>query len=385
MSAIVRAASPLQVLAVVPELVGFTPRDSLVLIVFAGSSTCAAYRVDLPAPSSDVVYKRLATTLIGMLCRVRGADGVIPVVYTTDRFDECGGVPRERFATLFVSCARVGGFRVLDALCVAADGWASYMSEPIQHHPSAELEAALAARRGAPDALPVLAAPDRQVRLPRSNARERARTAEAYAQLGRVALTGDLGPRSGLPVEVESVADPVWLAELCLQWDAARLTPVQAALIAFSVRAPSVRDIVMFCWAWGADVGRRAAEFNRRWQTGASVDPKDDVALALGGMGGLPAPDSARMDRAIELLRQVAARLPNSLRAPTLTMLAWLNWAAGRGSVAGCYVQRAQRVDAGYGLAELLGTLLSNGALPEWLYIRDAREAVRASSRYTRS
>lgn len=377
MSKIVQAASPVQLLAVVPELVGFAPRDSLVLVVFCGSRTCAAYRVDLPAPSSDAVYKRLVTTLIGMLCRVRGADGVIPVVYTDDAFAECGGIPRQTLAAHLVSRARSGGFRVLDALCVAGDGWASYLDESDPRpRPLAALQVAVAARRDDPEALPVLAAPDRQVRLPRCSARERERTARAYTQLGQVCLTGDVGRDSELPVEIEPVADPVWFAELSIGWDAAQLTAVQAALIAFAVRAPASRDVVMLSWGWGPEVGRRAARFNQGWQAGDPVDPHDDVALAIGGMGALPAPDPNRVERAIELLRQVAARLPNGLRAPALTMLAWLNWSRGRGTVAGHYLQRARRVDPCYGLAELLDRLLWQGMLPEWLYLRDAPEPV---------
>lgn len=389
----------MQLLGVVPELIRFEPRNALVLVVFAGSRTCAAYRVDLPEPSSDTVYKRLATTLIGMLCRIRGADGVVPIVYTDDTFQECGGIPRETFATRFVSRARVGGFRVLDALCVAADGWGSYLAEDGgARHPLADVEAAVAARREAPDALPVLAAPERQTRLPRVGAVARERTARAYTQLARVtALDFCSGVGAGVEADVGSDAaptdvdagafvDPVWFAETCLRWDSAALTPVQAALIAVAVRTPATRDIIMLSWAWGVDIGRRAAEFNKRWQAGEPVDPHDDVALALGGMGGLSAPDTARLDAAIELLRHVAARLPNSLRVPTLTMLAWLNWAVGRGSVAGRYVTRARRIDAAYGLAELLDELLGMGALPEWLYLRDAREVAAVSrAGYTRS
>jgi len=368
MPKIVRAASAVQLLAMVPELVGFAPQDSLVLVVFAGSKTCAAYRVDLPGEAGDLAYKRFATTLIGMLCRIRGADGVIPIVYTNDAFEECGDVPHDSLATRFVSRARSGGFRVLDALCVARDGWSSYLSDRGKRHPLSELDDALAARRSASDTLPVIAAPHRQTRLPRSSASTRERTAEAYARLGRAGVADNAEPGGVAAVGLEQVADPVWFAGVSLNWDAARLTPVQAALIAFAVRSAAVRDIVMFSWAWGEDIGLQAAEFNARWNAGQGVDPDDDIALALGGMGGLRAPDPKRLDRAIELLRQVTTRLPSSLRAPTFTMLAWLSWAAGRGSVAWHYLDRARRIDAGYGLAELLGELLCRGALPEWLY-----------------
>ncbi|GAB2461743.1 hypothetical protein HD599_001011 [Conyzicola lurida] len=52
-------------------------------------------------------------------------------------------------------------------------------------------------------------------------------------------------------------------------------------------------------------------------------------------------------------------------------MLAWLNWALGRSSVAHRFVVAAAEIDDEYGLVEIISTMLDRGFLPEWAF--DAR------------
>ena len=73
-------------------------------------------------------------------------------------------------------------------------------------------------------------------------------------------------------------------------------------------------------------------------------------------------------EQGIALLRQVAARLHETERAPCLTAVAWLNWALGRSSVAGELVRRARKADGEYGFAELMETMLERGLLPDWAF-----------------
>ena len=76
-----------------PGLVGFAPRNSIVLIAFRGRRTCGAMRVDLPVSDDATVQKRIATHLIGMICKLPSADAIIPVVVTDDRFDGGEAIP----------------------------------------------------------------------------------------------------------------------------------------------------------------------------------------------------------------------------------------------------------------------------------------------------
>ena len=90
-------------------------------------------------------------------------------------------------------------------------------------------------------------------------------------------------------------------------------------------------------------------------------------AGALGGWD-MPRPDPQRIRRALAVLRYSAARLPQSPNPPLLTMIGWLYWALGAGSIAARWVKKAQAIDPDFGLADLLGTMLSTGHLPDWAF-----------------
>jgi hypothetical protein len=330
MSKSVRVTGPVDILGLVPELVGFMPSDSVVLLVFAGNAICGTYRIDLPAPSDDRVYRRLAMTIVGMLCKVRGGDGVLPIVYTTDSFADHGGIPREHFTTRLIERARSAGFRVFDALCVAADGWGSYLaSDRDEPHELAEVRAA-----------------------------ELLRSAEPGA--------GDVASDAELPAER---LDPVAVAEACVGQGFDGVPADEIAAVLWLASRAVLRDAMLYTWAWGTDIGEAAFALNLALSAGAELGPEGErLAGALGGFSEMPRPDRARVTRAIDALRTVTALAPAKARAPLFTMLGWLHWALGRSSVAGRFVDRARRLDPEYGLAELLDAMLQAGHVPEWAF-----------------
>jgi hypothetical protein len=85
-------------------------------------------------------------------------------------------------------------------------------------------------------------------------------------------------------------------------------------------------------------------------------------------MGIAPRPDPARIDKAIALLSVLVAQLADEKRPPLLCMLTWLSWALGGGTRAGRYLDEVVAIDPTYSMAELLGTMLGNGMLPEWAF-----------------
>lgn len=82
MSTIVRATSPAEFLALVPHLLGCTPRNSLALVTFAGGRSLGALRIDLPGPDAVSDIENVAATVIGMACKVPRTDAIAAVVYT---------------------------------------------------------------------------------------------------------------------------------------------------------------------------------------------------------------------------------------------------------------------------------------------------------------
>ena len=346
---VVRARTAADLLALVPSLVGMAPRRSLVLVVFHGSRTMGALRLDLPQadPARD-----LAGHAVGTVCRLDGADGVVPVVYSDDPFPQAIGPSRALLDDL-LTAARRAGLRVKDALCVAADGYGSLLDPELPHagRPLGELPEL----SGLPPLLDLEAA----TRLDDIPEEDRRRF------LARVRRSARATGRSGRTVEgVLSAADPVGAIERALDLD--RLDPLPVPVIAALADLPVLRDLVLLQIGWGPVFG--AAVLARTLLPAEEpLGPEEAPGLAFCG-GDMPRPDPERIERAIELLRVTAAHLPERHRAPLLTMLAWLHWALGRGSVAGRIVDAARAIDPRYGLAELLARMLGAGMLPEWAY-----------------
>lgn len=374
MQTIVKTTQPYDLLALVPQLVGFRPHNSLVLVAFRGKRTGGAYRVDLPAPASETVYKRIATTLIGMLCKIQGADGVIPVIYTEDSFSECGGIPRESLMRRLLSRANTAGFVVKEALCVASDGWGSYFDEDGAGPSSLALIDDSDVHRALPEASRGRQlSPEQHATLPKAKREVKQETAAALAKcrenLKNCVLDEVQEFTEDGSMLLDGWSNPVGLAEVALSREASAISPTLTALLALAAQSPCVRDVLLFDWAWGATMGRSIYRTNLRHLQGQLITEEDEGALGLAGMG-MPQPDPERIRAAIELLRVVSSRVPKKLKPPLLTMLAWFNWALGRGSAAGLLVDSAREINPRYGLADLLDDILERGILPEWVFER---------------
>src|SRR5206468_3124532 len=92
-------------------------------VVFHGSRTMGALRLDLPGPDA---HQDLAGHAIGTVCRLDGADGVVPVVYADEPFAEALDRARTLLDDL-LTAGRRAGLTVKDVLCVAADGYGSLL------------------------------------------------------------------------------------------------------------------------------------------------------------------------------------------------------------------------------------------------------------------
>ena len=445
MATVVKTQRPEDFLALVPQLAGFRPRNSIIIVAFRGNRTCAAIRFNVPgaqAPGSDsdsaLHYSTVASRLIGILCKVRGADAVVPVVYTDDRFANTASIPHAAFVEVLVDRARNAGFLVRDALCVAADGWGSYLDEvrPAQGRPLAAIESSpvhgVITHEERNGLLPVDAGSD----LPTVDLATKERVARhivglrefigTLRDLSDPSPTGhdgvyiphdidgdddddgdgdgdgddddDDGDRDGddLDDNVDDYADgggynvgdytdsgeyPAnrydddealprngWLpgyAEEALQLRPDSIDDRAAAVLILCLQSPMARDVVMLQWAFGLEVGELALEENARYFDGA--DPAEFLVAPL-MWGDGPRPNVPRVLAAITLVKAIAARAPRSTRPPLLCQLAWFNWALGRSSLAGRFIEEAERIDDRYGLAELLRSMLDAGHLPEWAF-----------------
>ncbi|MGO4104604.1 DUF4192 family protein [Leifsonia sp. YAF41] len=406
---IVKAHAACDFLALVPQLVGFLPEQSMVLVAFRGNRTCGAMRFNLPAPDeSPAVHKRIATTLIGMICKIRGADAVVPVVYTDEKIAAANPLPQTSFVGRVLDRAEASGFLVRDALCVGADAFASFLEPEAGGHPLSEITGSSIHSEMPEHATRPLAVLRSGAELPGVDKPTKERCARLLRRYRR-ALDGEEAALD-LMMLYKGVLDPVEIVEEALGWDAAALDAQNAAALLFLAHGPAQRDQMMLQFAFGRDVGVLLNETNLRYAwlqrtTGLSLDeivraeddarqarrataptsafgntldgmPGDLLRDAAGGDGGSDLilglsserPDPDRVERAIELLKTAVALAPRAMRPAPLCMLAWLSWALGGGSVAGMFLDEALTIDREYGMALLLNTLIGSGQLPEWAY-----------------
>lgn len=366
MTTIVSAHGPHDFLAIVPHLTGFIPERSLVLVAMRGNRSCGALRFDLPPDGSRALLKRVATSLIGMLCKIPAVDALVPVVYTPEPI-ELGIAPHTELITVLRERAGYSGFLVRDALCVAANGWGSYLEEqlPASGHPLAMIAASPAA--GAlpndPRALPITVADG--ARLPVATEKERREVSRARARQRKALL--DVNALTPPRWDDDATARFVAMVEEQLGPDAKRCAPREAAVVIGALQSDMARDAALLQWSFGPAMGQRVVEEDLEFlQNPELVGGDEETTRLLLGVG--PRPDPVRIERAIEVLKRLASLAPRADLPGLLTMLAWLSWALGRGSIAGAFTDRARSLDPECGFAALLDAILSGGHLPEWAF-----------------
>ncbi|SDQ63822.1 DUF4192 family protein [Microbacterium sp. cf332] len=380
MTTTVRAADAAHFLSLVPHLLGFAPRRSLVVVPFAGSRSLGAMRVDLP-PDSLEAFDSAAATIVGMVCRIPDADALTAIVYAPG--SAADGLPGVPVLAAVGRAADACGVRVVDLLTVASDGWGSHLDAtcPPGGRPLDEIGSA-AERHGDP-------APGRSLdddhasgaELPRHSAAERRIVGGALRSLETALAVvcgiprvggGRRGSREGddggVAPEALTAAceldDPPLLFERVLLGDPSELEPLVVALLAWCLARPSLRDVALVQWATDAAHGADALEAQRRWEEGE--DYPERLGSIMWGDGDRPEP--GRLLAALEVVREVAALAPRRLRPGPLALCAWLAWALGRSTHAASYAQRALEIDPDHGLAEILLSFVQVGHLPDWAF-----------------
>ncbi|MCK6079786.1 DUF4192 domain-containing protein [Microbacterium sp. EYE_5] len=364
MSTIVTAADAAHFLALVPRLLGFTPTESLVVVPLARGRSLGAMRVDLPPDCAHL--DATASTVVGLLCRVGGADSFAAVVFTDA--PATNPLPGADLAEALERSADACGLGVVDVLTVAGTGWGSHFDGqlPPGGRPLDEI------RRRLP---PPTGDQNDGADLPPVEAAAVAGVDAAVASL-EAALTVLCGiPAAGAgaaridPAALEAACaldDLPALYEDALTWDAASLDPMHVAVLSWCLARPSLRDVGIVQWASDRSGGDTALDAQRRWEDGEEYPA--DLASVMWGEG--PRPDPRRLERALELVRHVAARTPERHRAGALATAGWLAWSLGRSTHADRHAAEALDLDPTHGLAEIVRSFVAAAHLPDWAFRR---------------
>lgn len=378
MTTIIRAEAAHDFLALVPSLAGFHPTRSLLCVAFSGNRTAGVLRYDLPRRARD--RAPLAAMIVGTLCRMRGVDAVVPIVYTEARFGAGRGMPQRALLRMLTARAEEAGFLVRDALCRAADGWGSLLdpATPAAGHPLTLIDESPVTRL-AGGAGEVASSPTASAVLPPAEPEVAARIAEALAQ-----LTGEEERERALR-RLGEHGDPVALVESLLVRGRVQ-PPLRLAWFLHLASIPAVRDAMMLQIGFGALIGEvahddaiataeRAAAHEetidglvmRELATGTTGEVSEMLSRLMIGRSQLR-PDASRVERALTLLRRLIANAPPTHRVGPLCIAAWLSWALGRGSAAGAFIDTAVDLDPDHSMAALLSALVGSGTLPEWAF-----------------
>lgn len=371
MTTIVKATTPAEFLSFVPRMLGYVPSDSVVLIPFDGTRTLGAMRIDLPAIADT---DAAAATCVGLVCRIEAADALAVVVFTDECFDG-GRAPASALAEGIRERADASGLRVVDMLCRAPDGWASYLDADARSggRPLSELLDGDGSPT-APAGLP-LAAGDQWTgaALPVVDLAEKERVGHALQAI-RVAIEGIGSNAAGPTVRVDPrgleavclLDDLPALFEEALQWNPEMLDPFDAALLLWCLERPATRDVALVQWCDDIDRGDEAMAAQLRWEAGEPYPA--EIAKRMWGEG--PQPSAERLRGALEVTPRVAAAAPRAARPAPLAVCAWLSWALGRSTHAEWFIGQAAEIDPAHGLTGIVQAMVRRGHLPEWAFAR---------------
>lgn len=330
----VRIGNPGEIAAALPQLIGFRPRESVVLISLTGPTghrVGLCVRADIPpAPQASVAARAWAT-------RVRTDRPRAVLVAVVSEESGSSDLPHRALVWETVKALAEIGVPVPEVLLVRADRWWSYDCP----HPCCDAEAGTPLPAGVTELEAAAVAAGSVVEADRDALAARI-AAPGWAERRAMALVcarvaeecrDDL-----LEVDREEVAARSWTA----------VTDAVDSCRPGVTRAVSDRDVARIAW------GLR------------DVDVRDRaLQLALGD-------DAAAAE---QLWTECTRRAPSPLDAAPATLLAVSAWLRGDGAMANVALERAVRAEPGYRLA-----LLLLQALEECLPPAALRELLRTTS-----
>lgn len=349
MRTLIQVHDPAGFLSLIPTLMGSTPRESVVAVGMRGSRSQGVLRIDLPKDQEG--REAVAALIVGTLCRIGDLDALALVLYTGSLWADRARRVDATLAGTVRDCAARAGFGLVGAWRVARDAWGAAWPGSGPGRPLSEIEAV------GPLLPPPPPAAEAEGPAPEPSA-------AAHSLLESVL-------RRTSPPSFDELAGIGALFDLPRSRDAALLS------IAFG---HGVLDPILEPGEDGArggapsglaiDAGGDARPGGRdKNETDSDADARVAERLTELLCGRTDArPDPARVDRGIAVIGAVAAEAGSARRAMAHGVLAWLHWAAGRGTQAARHLRLAE-LDAPHDpFARLLDEMVHTGWLPEWLF-----------------
>lgn len=361
MTTVLRAREPRDLLSYIPFRLGFTPRDSLVMVCRGSGRGRVGLvaRQDLPAGWSGL--PTVARFLAAFAVR-DDAVGVLLVVYSTEP------VPPHVLAVLRLAF-READVQVDDVFHVDGERYRclTCLSSccPPAGRPLSDLESSFVGAEMVLRGNTVL--PDRDALVGDIEPLEGEDRHELDRQLALA--QGRWRHRGPVLLRRRAQALRVWDAGVraALGGAAVPLTATAAAVLVTALQDVAVRDAVILRTVPG---GRRGAD---ACVGGVPDGPELAAALeAAFGSSGDPgrwpeAPDPDLVDAVELVLKQLVRAVSDDRREGPLSVLAWLAWWRGDGALADLLVTKLLESDPAHSLGRLLRTALDRYVPPPWV------------------
>lgn len=380
------------ILAYIPHALGEWPHESLVAVCLAAGRLGPTLRIDLPGRRGQPSLRRFADTVADYVAHAAPV-GVVLAVYTGREWADPARPPHSDVVDAVAARLAEAEVPVLEVWIVGPEHWrtATCTDTSCCPWPGASIESLRASRveaemvyRGSSYGLQDL--PEtRAVEAPPAAV---AAALDAYLQ------------------DPERWWDPWAFSAALAAWDeslseAGEPGPARLRLLATTLVRPALRDAVLVASAADAATAWRGSAATATLRNGSSDGtppalpggvPQAEAAAAIdfwaecaalntdgpsetssafefglvlmGCTGVAPAWDRiARLER---VAMGLARMEEPEVRAPALSMLAWIQWARGRGGRSLKFLERALATDPDYRLALLLRRLVEHGELSGW-------------------
>ena len=319
MSVTMRVSGPADLLPLVPHVLGFTPRQSgVIMSVNARGRVGVTARYDLPEDPQEALAA--AAQLLPVLVR-ESAAGVLVVGY-----EDVAGESR-LFGDAFSRVLGLAGIAVLDSLAVQGGRWVR-PSEP-----------------GVGGAMPQAAAVEAElVGMGSAPLPDRASLEACFRPGAAAEAVGTVCDGRGAPHDVPSLQEAVQACTAVLDPDAApvgELTSEVLAVAAVGLRSVDLRDSLMALLV-------------------PDLQPPTETPALVLLRQSLP-PLAGREREVTERVRTFSTHLPDRHVAPVATLLAAMCWSQGDGARTLIALDRARVAEPDYRLAALLAELVSSG------------------------
>ncbi|MGO2804579.1 DUF4192 domain-containing protein [Glutamicibacter arilaitensis] len=337
------------ILAYVPHALGFHPQDSAVLMLIDGDQLEATLRVDLPKEEDGSECDSWITQVLHLLKRMAHIQGVVLVIYAPEQPVAASATPYANFVSELEQALNAQKVVLRHSWCRQGQLVWDYESDDF--------------------------ATPTQVRSVETNETHLSLVFAGSAPLD-VPWDGSGIPEWPQAAEILKIISnqqhnvvhclEAWLQTMDLSQAEAQEwihnDHDHAALLLGSLDVKIVRDLLPYLAGEGFEASLDVLFGVMRGDHEAAATPLTNYLLGR----GWHAPDWQRIDRLWLVSRDLLGVAKGNSRQALLCILAWIEWARGRGTMALRLLGRAVEENPNYELSKLLQKLMSHGIMPEW-------------------